>query len=301
MEINILMEFQYYSHSRPDLKNALYPNLQLRSWTEVRESYSELLDAQLYQVWNFEAASLLAALELLQLKYRRINFGFTPSEEGVGYYFDIEDALQIALYEEIDDFFFYELLSIYFNIVVKGDRNTNKLNKLIDICESIFSQFGVNMMIRNNQFVPRQSEKIVTEIYDPTFQLLKDSTYDGVNNELNKAFESFRAKDYNDVIVKSINAVQAALQVLVDGEVNQKKKINVLLKEAKNNQLLSDYELTNTIYLNINSFLERIRKDKAGVHPTNGSANQNDALFVINLTMVLLQNLILNNNRNIQG
>ncbi|MFV0266124.1 MAG: hypothetical protein ACK5HT_03205 [Draconibacterium sp.] len=64
---------------------------------------------------------------------------------------------------------------------------------------------------------------------------------------------------------------------------------------------MSDYELTNSIYTDINSFLERVRKDKAGVHPTNGSASQSDALFVLNLTMVLLQNLILNNNKKVVG
>lgn len=299
MEIDIQMKFKSYSQTRPDLKEKVYPTLELRCWNEVRIQHDHMLGKHLNQIWNYDYECTESALNILQNRYRAINFALTPDDDGIGYITDVKDAINISLDDDYDEFFFWELLSIYFN-EVNQEPDAN-IDLLFEICESIFSQFGVNMMIRNNQFVPRQSEKIVAEIYDPTFDLLNDSTYDGVNNELNKAFGSFRAKDYNDVIIKSINAVQAALQILVDGEVNQKKKINVLLKEAKNNQLLSDYELTNTIYLNINSFLERIRKDKAGVHPTNGSAYQSDALFVLNLTMVLLQNLILNNNSKIQG
>ncbi|MCK3683940.1 hypothetical protein [Maribellus sp. YY47] len=190
----------------------------------------------------------------------------------------------------------YDFLSIYLQ---KYNASWPSKIEVLNYLDDLFDQYSINIMIRNNQFVPRQSEKIVEEIYDPTFRLLDDPTYDGVNSELNKAFESFRGKDYEDVITKSINAVQAALQILVDGEVNQKKNISILLKEAKRNNLLSDYELTNSIYTDINSFLERVRKDKAGVHPTNGSASQSDALFVLNLTMVLLQNIILNNNKKI--
>lgn len=299
MEIDIQMEFKSYSQTRPDLKEKVYPTLELRSWNEVRIQHDHMLGKHLNQIWNYDYECTESALNTLQNRYRTINFELTPDDDGIGYITDVKDAINISLDDDYDEFFFWELLSIYFN-EVNQELDAN-IDLLFEICESIFSHFGVNMMIRNNQFVPRQSEKIVTEIYDPTFALLNNTTYDGVNNELNKAFESFRAKDYSDVITKSINAVQAALQILVDGEVNQKKNINVLLKEAKKNQLLSDYELTNTIYLNINSFLERIRKDKAGVHPTNGSASRNDALFVINLTMVLLQNLISNSNINRQG
>lgn len=292
------MEFKSYSQTRSDLKETVYPRLELKSWNVVKKEFRVLLRNQLTQIWYFNDVSILDALQILQLRYRRIDFGFLPEEDEIGFYCEINDATEISLNDDLDEFFFWELLSIYFHQIIEKHGD---INLLFRICESIFSQFGVNMMIRNNQFVPRQSEKIVEEIYDPTFRLLDDPTYDGVNNELNKAFESFRAKDYEDVITKSINAVQAALQILVDGEVNQKKNISILLKEAQKKKLLSDYELTNSIYTDVNSFLERVRKDKAGVHPTNGSASQSDALFVLNLTMVLLQNLILNNNKKIVG
>ncbi|MFV0266125.1 MAG: hypothetical protein ACK5HT_03210, partial [Draconibacterium sp.] len=108
----------------------------------------------------------------------------------------------------LDEFFVYEFLSIYLQ---EGSSSLMEDSKILVHIDDVLLQFGVNMMIRNNQFVPRQSEKIVTEIYDPTFMLLDDLTYEGVNSELSKAFESFRAKDYEDVITKSINAVQFRL------------------------------------------------------------------------------------------
>ena len=295
------MEFKSYSQTRSDLKEKFYPKLELRSWNEVKIEYRESLEVQLYQIWYINAYSLIQVLEFLHLRYRRMDFGFSVNYDGTGYNFEIVDATNIALNRSIDEFFFYELLSNFFWFVDEIDVSGKLRKKLEKVCESIFSHFGVNMMIRNNQFVPRQSEKIVKEVYDPTFNLLNDSTYEGVNSELNKAFESFRAKDYDDVITKSINAVQAAMQILVDGEVTQKKNISALLKEAQRNKLLSDYELTNNIYSNINSFLERVRKEKAGVHPTSDNANQSDALFILNLTMVLLQNLILSINKKVKG
>jgi hypothetical protein len=284
------MEFKSYSETRPDLKDKVYPRLELITWSEIKyEKKVDILNRLFRKDFLTYDSKLIEVLKILQAKYKRINFGDIPSVVGFKEDFDKIGEVIISILLYLDEFFFWEFLSIYI------ERSASLIlgrERLIEYLNDFFEQYSINMLIHNNQFIPRQSAEIIEKIYTPTFKLLQDPKYNLINEELAKCFESFKSKDYEGVIRKSINSIHVTLQLLIDGMVSNSKKVSILFKEANKKELFSDYELTHKIYEDINSFLERIRMDKSDAHPTNNRADINDSIFVLNLTMVLIQNLI---------
>ncbi|MDP2741585.1 MAG: hypothetical protein Q8O66_02800, partial [bacterium] len=76
------------------------------------------------------------------------------------------------------------------------DRFANCLNH-------IFEQFSVNQIITRNGFVPRQDEKIISEIYIPTLKVLANPKWKTVSNDLARMFEDYRDGNYPEVITKA--------------------------------------------------------------------------------------------------
>lgn len=55
----------------------------------------------------------------------------------------------------------------------------------------VFLQFGIKYCLTRDGFVPRQGEKIIKEVYEPTLDYLSDSKWRKVNEILSDAFSDY--------------------------------------------------------------------------------------------------------------
>jgi hypothetical protein len=155
----------------------------------------------------------------------------------------------------------------------------------------VFEQFGIYVFLTRQGFIPRQSEKITKDVYIPVLEALNSEEYAEVNEMLKKSFINFTDKHYDKVITNSINAVQAYLQLKIHNKIGN-GNLKTLLVEAQKQKIIPSDKLINDLYGNIESFFARIRQEKTDSHPSIEKATVDDALFVLNLAMVILQNFI---------
>jgi len=206
----------------------------------------------------------------------------------------------------------FELLSIYASRLVfereddlrqkegESDREFRTRNdeykweKFDNFCRDLndlFDDFGIYVFLSRYGFVPRQDEKIIENIYHPVLKILYNDEYKNINQMLKRAFKNFRDNDFDKVIQNSINSMHAYLQIKLSKKIG-KGNFKTLLKEAKKQKIIPYDELIVNLYDNIESFLARERKNKTAAHPSNEKSTSNDALFVLNLTMIILQSFL---------
>jgi hypothetical protein len=155
----------------------------------------------------------------------------------------------------------------------------------------LFDHFGIYVFLTRQGFIPKQEGKIIEDIYQPILKSLSSSEYKDIDQILKKAFKNFRDKDFDKVIQNSINLMHAYLQIKLSGKIG-KGNFKTLLKKAKKEKIIPYDGLVISLYDNIESFLAKERKEKTDVHPSDMKPSSEDALFVLNLTMVVLQSFL---------
>ena len=155
----------------------------------------------------------------------------------------------------------------------------------------LFDHFGIYVFLTRQGFAPRQDEKIIEDIYQPVLKILSSEEYKDTNQMLKKAFKNFRDKDFDKVIQNSINSIHAYLQIKLSKKIG-KGNFKALLKEARKEKIIPYDGLVINLYNDIESFLVIERRDKTAAHPSSGKPTSDDALFVLNLTMVVLQSFL---------
>lgn len=166
----------------------------------------------------------------------------------------------------------------------KFDNFSKDLNNLFD-------NFGIYVFLARQGFVPRQDERIIEDIYKPVLKMLSSDEHEEINQRLKRAFKNFRDKDFDKVIQNSINSIHAYLQVKLSKKIG-KGNFKKLLRRAEKEKIIPYDGLIVDLYNNIESFLARERKDKTDAHPSSVKPSSDDALFVLNLTMVVLQSFL---------
>lgn len=154
-----------------------------------------------------------------------------------------------------------------------------------------FDHFGIYVILTRQGFMPRQDEKIIKDIYNPVLKLLSFNEYKDVDEILKKAFKNFKKGEFDKVIQNSINVIHSYLQIKISKKIG-KGNLKTLLKQAQKENIIPSDNLVSDIYSNIESFLARERQDKTDSHPSKGVATKSDALFILNLTMVILQSFL---------
>ena len=166
-----------------------------------------------------------------------------------------------------------------------------KFDKFAKDLNDVFQHFGMHVFLTKQGFIPCQSDKITEDIYLPVLEVLASNEYNEVNEMLKKAFINFQEKHYDKVITNAINAIQAYLQLKIYNKIGT-GNLRALLIKAQKQEIIPSDRLTNDLYENIESFFARIRQEKTDSHPSIEKATEYDALFVLNLTMVVLQSFI---------
>lgn len=143
-----------------------------------------------------------------------------------------------------------------------------------------------------DQFVPKQEEKIVKEIYEPVLSYLSNKKWQKVNEILSDAFADYRKntpQGYSDCVTKTISAIQAFLQILVDNKIGSSEGIKSYIEKAKNKNLIPQDKFSTEIFKNIEAILMRERGKTGSAHPSPEYATEKNARMVLNLAMIFIQ------------
>ena len=168
-----------------------------------------------------------------------------------------------------------------------------KFDQLANCLNHIFEQFSVNQIITRNGFVPRQDEKITSDIYMPTLKILSDPKWESVSADLSKMFEDYRGENYPEAITKAHSAVQRFLQILVGEEGKSGKgEIGKLFKEAKDEGIIPVNRFTEPMIAVFQSYIPSERATNSTAKPAIKDATSSDALLMMNVVMILLQHCL---------
>ena len=187
----------------------------------------------------------------------------------------------------------YELISYYINELDNSDYYQHR-NKFRNCFNDISNQFALDIMMIEDQFVPKQEEKIVNEIYEPVLGYLSDSKWKGVNILLTDAFSEYRKntpQGYSNSVTNTISAIQAFLQILNNGETG-KGNISQLIVEAQKKGLIDNDSFTKKIFDNVESIFAKERQETSTAHPKKEYATEKNARTMLNLTMIFIQHCI---------
>ena len=210
----------------------------------------------------------------------------------------------------------FELLSIYAARIIferdgglpkykKKDGETQKgflerskrweweiFDKFATDLNDIFEHFGIYVYLTRSGLIPYQDKKIIEDIYTPVMNVLLDKRYEPISIALRKSFTSFSKKDFNKTIQNAINAMHAYLQIELGYKVGSGGNFKKLLNEAIKKEKIPHTNLLSRLYSDIESFLAKERGEKTDAHPSTGNPTIHDALFILNITMVMLQSFL---------
>lgn len=221
--------------------------------------------------WFKKSDKIFLTIELLNEKYKQQSFGRVlldhggPHDKHIHGTWFLEDC---CLQASFDDF--------------KEDFN------------DIFGQFGINVVLSRNGFIPRQDKKITREIYQPVLDFLVSPKWEEANRDLRDAFFKYREgtpQGYSNCITNAVSGLQAFLQILVCGETG-KGKISTLIPKAQDEKLIPDDSFSKKIFRDIQSVLMQERQTKGDPHPKEEYGTEKHARLVLNLVMIFLQHCI---------
>jgi hypothetical protein len=176
----------------------------------------------------------------------------------------------------------------------KEEREWVSFDEFADDLNEILSQFGLNYFLTRQGFVPRVDKKIIEDIYVPVLKSLSNIKWKEVNTFLSESFAEYRERTpqgFGACITKSVTAVQAFLQILINGKTG-KGDISKLIPEAQKKGLIPNDNFTAMIFKDIESVLMRLRQESSGVHPTKKDASEKNAMLVLNLSMVFFHHCL---------
>lgn len=215
-----------------------------------------------------------------------------------------------------DEHVVMELLSLYCRILIseRADETTYKKEDEIEeeyqkrlqnwrwedfdkFCENlngVFTDFGINLYLTRQGFIPRQEGKIIKEIYEPVLGYLSHLKWKEVSKLLSDSFDEYRKnipQGYSNCVTNTISAIQAFLQIIVKGKTG-KGKISELITEGQKKNLIPNDFFTKKIFENIESIFARERQEVGTAHPKKEYATEKNARTILNLAMIFFQHCI---------
>ncbi len=158
----------------------------------------------------------------------------------------------------------------------------------------VFADFGINLYLTRQGFMPRQEERIIEEIYEPVLSYLSHPKWREVSKILSDAFDEYRKntpQGYSNCVTNVISAIQAFLQIMVNGKTG-KGEISKLIPIAQKRKLIPDDFFTQKIFDNLESIFARQRQETGISHPKKQYANEKNSRLMLNLAMVFFQHCI---------
>lgn len=319
--------FQLWSKINPLSKETLKPDLGIRSWNDLSadEKYSIIKHFEQERFFR-DPMKLYTILTQLNNSYKSNHYAKEilghggPHIENVRSYGSggytlkkccldtANNDFMLIMSNEYEDVV-YELLSFFasslidygyleidFSSLDRKEQNEiinesfEKFDRFVRIFNDIFEQFGLNVFLTRGGLVFRQEAKIDHEIYSPVMSFLANPKWEKVSVELSDSIDDYQKgkKYYSTSITKSINALQAFLQLIVNKKTG-KGKIKDLIYKAREMDSIPGDDFSFEVFLNIQSTVMKERQTKGDPHPKKAYANEYHARFVLNLIMIFMQ------------
>lgn len=174
----------------------------------------------------------------------------------------------------------------------KKEKIYMDVDAVSDRVNDVFRDFGINVKMTRSGFIPRQDEKINSEIYEPVIGFLAgQDELKEVNRDLSDAFGDYQKGDYSSSITHTISALEAYLQTKRYGETG-KGTLGALIGECRQKGLIPDDPFTKKVFSGLDSIFAIYRKKEGDAHPKEKYSNEENAKLILNLAMVFLQHCI---------
>ncbi|QLH52762.1 MAG: hypothetical protein CH6_0061 [Candidatus Kapaibacterium sp.] len=173
-------------------------------------------------------------------------------------------------------------------------KNWKEFDDFAQRLNDVFEQFGVNVVLTRQGFIPRQDEKITKEIYEPVLKFLSDEKWSPVNRDLKDAFRDYQQKTpdgHSSCITHTISSIEAFLQIILYGKTG-KGTLAELILEAQKKNLIPNDTFTSLIFKNIKEIFAQERKHTGDSHPKKEYATEKNARMILNLAMIFFQHCI---------
>ncbi len=167
-------------------------------------------------------------------------------------------------------------------------------DKFSNILNEVFNDFGINICLTRQGFIPRQEEQFTEQIYLPVLKCLSHAKWKEVNRILSDSFDDYRKstpQGYSSSVTNAVAAIQAFLQIIVYAKTG-KGEVSKLISEAQKKGLIPNDFFTTKIFNNIESIFARERQETGLAHPKKEYATEKNARLILNLAMIFLQHCI---------
>lgn len=231
--------------------------------------------------------------------------GPSPNNYG-GYTSDTYDAASkdfFSIVRKLDMNVVFELLSYYAECLIEDmylrgepdDDNIEKayrdFDRFSNAVNEVIGQFGVNISLTRQGFVPKQEQIVHELVVEPTLKLLSGPKWKNVQVDFTDAINEYRKgtkKSYSTAITHIVSGLQAYLQVKIKGKIG-KGEISNLIKEGMKLGVLPSDALSRKILDGIESELMEYRQKQGDAHPKSEYANEESVRVVLNIALVFIQ------------
>ncbi len=298
--------FKLWSKTNSEAKELLTPNLSIRSLSDCNEEDRKIILKNFINKGWFSDSDhqpyVHNAIREFSDANKASNFCPETLNHGGPHYYagSLKDCCKSCTHKDLWSIFLnmpkeisYELISYYVNELDNSDYYQHR-NKFRDYFNDISNQFMLDIVMIEDQFVPRQDEKIVKEIYEPVLKFFSDAKWKGVNTILVDTFAEYRKntpQGYSNSVTNTVSAVQAFLQILNNGKTG-KGNVSQLIVAAQKKGLIDNDSFTEKIFKDIESIFAKERQETSTAHPKKEYATEKNARTILNLAMIFFQHCI---------
>lgn len=307
-------EFTLYGNGDLATEQSIQPALSLRQWSDLSDKERRIsLDEIENRKWIGPASEeCLTTIAYLNETYLRACPGkrlhkdkssddYHRRELATADFIDIflhekSDALVLRMLSKFTECLIYKRYLTAAKNAGTEERDEyvaqafDKFDRFARCLNHIFEQFSVNQLVTRNGFVPRQDDKITSEIYAPTLKALSDPKWSSVSSDLAGMFDDFRHERFAEVITKAHSAVQRFLQILVGEEGKSGKgELAKLFRDAKEKDIIPSNRFIDPVIGAISGFIPSERATNSTAKPALKQATSSDAMLMMNVVMILLQ------------
>jgi len=304
-------KFRIYGEGSKEIQEKINPKLELREWNQLTKDEKQTAYKFFWnhhfqrpaqatiKYLNTEYLSVAPGANLLDaVYYRRDELGAASQDFQRIFLNENQDLVFAMLAKFVDYFINHDELNLLEGRDIGRDEFNRRLDQVfysadihIKSLNHIFEKFAVNQVFSREGLFPRQDQKIIEEIYQPTLKVLSDPKWKSVNTHLVKMFNDYRDKNYDDIASEAYNSVYAFLKVVnkIDGG-NSKGEFAALFKEASNS--IDQTESVKRFLSHISSFISDARSNQGSAKPTVENQiplSSSESLLIMNEVMILLQ------------
>jgi hypothetical protein len=306
-------KFSLYGEGDPAKAESIQPKLALRGWGALSKSEKQTALQQLNnRGWLTQQQEILQTISYLNHKFLRAlpgkNLHQASGSEADMRRAALKDFVEIFVNEQ-NEALVLLMLSRFAQLHIDQDRlrTAKKMEEgkeraeylqrafsqfdyLANCLNHIFEQFAVNQHVTRTSFVPRQDEKITTQVYEPTLTILADPKWTTVSADLAEMFADYREQRYPEVITKAHSAVQRFLQILVGEEGKSGKgELSKLVQEAKAQNIIPTNRFIDPVISAILSYIPSERATNSTAKPALKDTTPSEAMLMMNVVMILIQ------------